>query len=46
VSLPAVLTSSGVRDVVNLKLDKEEFEKLNESVQAMLKIQQNIKFDK
>lgn len=44
-SLPAVLTSGGVRDVVNLKLDKEEFEKLNESVQAMLKIQQNIKFD-
>lgn len=44
ISLPAVLTSSGVRDVVNLKLDKDEFEKLNESVQAMLKIQQGIKF--
>jgi len=42
VSLPSVLTTSGVRDVVNLKLDNEEFAKMNESVQAMLKIQQNI----
>jgi len=46
ISLPSVLTSSGVRDVVNIKLDASELEKLNESVQAMLKIQQNIKFDK
>eukprot|EP00026_Physarum_polycephalum_P017031 Phypoly_transcript_18113.p1 GENE.Phypoly_transcript_18113~~Phypoly_transcript_18113.p1 ORF type:complete len:174 (+),score=24.62 Phypoly_transcript_18113:50-523(+) len=45
VSLPAVLTSSGVRDIVNLRLEKDELDKLNESVQSMLKIQQGIKFD-
>ena len=46
VSLPCVLTSVGVRDVVNLRLDKDELAQLNESVQAMIKIQKNVKFDK
>jgi len=45
VSLPSVLSAGGVRDVVNLKLEKDELDKLNESVQSMLKIQQSIKFD-
>lgn len=45
VSLPSVLTASGVRDVVNINLDQDELAKLNESVQAMIKIQQKVKFD-
>jgi L-lactate dehydrogenase len=43
ISLPSVLTSSGVRDVVNQRLDKDEYEKLNESVQTLLKIQKDCK---
>jgi len=43
ISLPAVLTSSGVRDVVSLHLDPDEAAKLQESVSALLKIQHDCK---
>lgn len=43
ISLPSVLTSSGVRDVVNQRLDKDEYDKLHESVQTLLKIQKDCK---
>jgi malate/lactate dehydrogenase len=46
ISLPAVLSFAGVQSVVNINLAPEESAKLNESINTLLKIQANVKFDK